>query len=351
MSNTRSWSAIFAVFVLIGALVGPALPSRAEQPEVVTLCHVDGSGTFRALTTPKGGSSIAAHLGHGDGRPGDEVPGQPGMFFDADCSGLADADGDGVPDDQDVCPGGDDHADADGDGVPDACDVCAAGDDAADADGDGVPDACDVCAAGDDAADADGDGVPDACDVCAAGDDAADADGDGVPDACDVCAAGDDAADADGDGVPDACDVCPGEDDAVGCEPLGTGDVQVTLRWVGNDDLDLHVFEPSGEHIYFGNEVSSTNGQLDVDDVPQCDGSPTDTHVENVFWPIGDAPDGTYETYVDVFTTCDGVVDEWTLTIKVDGVVVQEHTSNVDMGTAAGPTVTPYSFDNPTPTP
>jgi hypothetical protein len=35
-----------------------------------------------------------------------------------------DSDGDGVCDDDDVCPGGDDSVDLDGDGVPDACDVC-----------------------------------------------------------------------------------------------------------------------------------------------------------------------------------------------------------------------------------
>ena len=307
---TRPWAAMLAAFVLLAALVGPALPSLADKPPVVTLCHVDDdSGTYRALTTPKGGNSIEAHLGHGDGRPGDEVPDVPDMYFDEDCSMFADADGDGVPDGEDVCPGGDD------------------------------------------AADADGDGVPDACDVCPVGDDAADADGDGVPDACDVCPAGDDAADADGDGVPDACDVCPGEDDAVGCEDLGTGDVQVTLRWVGDDDLDLHVFEPSGEHIYFANPTSTTGGELDVDDIPGCGSSDTAAHVENVFWPIDEAPEGTFSTYVDAFSSCDGSVNEWTLTIKVDGVVVQEYTDNVDMGTASAPTVAPYTFENPTPTP
>ncbi|MCB9674847.1 MAG: hypothetical protein H6737_07005 [Alphaproteobacteria bacterium] len=57
-----------------------------------------------------------------------------------------DADGDGVCDDTDVCPGSDDRADADADGVPDACDVCPGSDDGADADSDGVADGCDLCA-------------------------------------------------------------------------------------------------------------------------------------------------------------------------------------------------------------
>jgi len=75
-----------------------------------------------------------------------------------------DADGDGVCDANDICPGGNDNIDTDGDGVPNFCDVCPGGDDNLDADGDGVPDFCDICPAGADNVDTDGDGIPDACD-------------------------------------------------------------------------------------------------------------------------------------------------------------------------------------------
>ena len=127
--------------------------------------------------------------------------------------GDTDADEDGVGDECDQCPEGDDTADADLDGVADACDVCPGFDDSADDDSDGFPDGCDICPAGDDLADDDSDGVPDACDICSEGDDSADADMDTVPDACDLCPEGDDFADDDSDGVPDVCDVCAGEDD------------------------------------------------------------------------------------------------------------------------------------------
>ncbi|PLY01047.1 MAG: hypothetical protein C0622_07770 [Desulfuromonas sp.] len=65
--------------------------------------------------------------------------------------------------------------DSDGDGIPDECDICD-GDDTVDSDGDGVPDACDICPLGDDAVDVDLDGVPDACDICFPGDATLDAD-------------------------------------------------------------------------------------------------------------------------------------------------------------------------------
>ena len=117
-----------------------------------------------------------------------------------------DDDGDGVPNDEDICPGFDDNIDTDGDGVPDGCDICAGFDDSIDTDGDGVPDGCDICAGFDDSVDTDGDGVPDGCDICAGFDDSVDTDGDGVPDGCDICAGFDDSIDTDGDGVPDGCD-------------------------------------------------------------------------------------------------------------------------------------------------
>jgi len=71
---------------------------------------------------------------------------------------VHDADGDGVGDADDACPGFDDSVDVDGDGIADGCD------DLIDSDGDGVADDDDVCPGFDDSADLDGDGVPDGCD-------------------------------------------------------------------------------------------------------------------------------------------------------------------------------------------
>ena len=159
---------------------------------------------------------------------------------DADCAGSQacacdDADGDGVCDEDDVCPDADDTLDADADGVPDGCDVCPDGDDGVDTDGDGVADACDVCPDGDDGVDTDGDGVADDCDVCPDGDDTVDTDGDGVPDDCDVCPDGDDTVDTDGDGVADDCDVCPDGDDGVDTDGDGVADACDPCP---DDDLD-----------------------------------------------------------------------------------------------------------------
>jgi hypothetical protein len=129
-------------------------------------------------------------------------------------SGAPDADGDGIADAADDCPGVADpmQLDADGDGVGDACDVCPAMSDPsqADRDGDGVGDACDDCPATPDPAqtDADHDGIGDACEP---GQPPTDTDGDGIPDDVDDCPVTPDPAqaDSDGDGIGDACDRCP----------------------------------------------------------------------------------------------------------------------------------------------
>jgi len=115
--------------------------------------------------------------------------------FTFERSGIP-ADGDGVPDASDNCPGSPnpDQADSDGDGFGDACDP--------DDDNDGVSDGSDNCplVANADQADSDGDGAGDACD--------SDDDNDGVPDGSDNCplVANAGQADSDGDGVGDACD-------------------------------------------------------------------------------------------------------------------------------------------------
>ncbi len=100
---------------------------------------------------------------------------------------------------------------------------------------------------------------------------------------------------------------------------LGTGDVQVTLRWNTTADIDLHVTDPSGEEIYFGNRNAASGGQLDVDANGGCSVDPT---VENIFWPTGQAPGGTYQVSVDYFSECSAGPTNYEVTVTVDGRVV-----------------------------
>ncbi len=104
----------------------------------------------------------------------------------------------------------------------------------------------------------------------------------------------------------------------VSTEPqLGTGDVQVTLRWETPVDLDLHVIDPSGEEIWFQNSNSASGGTLDVDANASCN---NEAPVENIYWPTGGAPFGTYQVYVVYYQSCGYTgLNAYTVTILVDG--------------------------------
>ncbi len=76
-----------------------------------------------------------------------------------------------------------------------------------------------------------------------------------------------------------------------------TGEVQISLAWDDYNDLDLHIFCPSGERIYFNNKTSECGGELDVD----MNVRPTSKNaVENVVW-IENAPTGKYKVGVHFY--------------------------------------------------
>ena len=98
---------------------------------------------------------------------------------------------------------------------------------------------------------------------------------------------------------------------------LGTGDVQITLRWTTSADLDLHVVEPSGTEIAYTNPgPTATGGTLDVDSNIGC---ALESSVENVYWPEGDMPLGSYRVEVHGYEVegCGG--GDYTLTATVKG--------------------------------
>jgi len=102
---------------------------------------------------------------------------------------------------------------------------------------------------------------------------------------------------------------------------LGTGDVQVTLSWSDINDLDLHVIDPNGEEVYYGNRMSTTGGTLDVDANAACNNTTTSPK-ENIFWPAGTAPSGTYTVQVVFFRGCGdspGPSSGVTVGVHVDG--------------------------------
>ncbi|HKO90001.1 MAG TPA: hypothetical protein VJU61_02550 [Polyangiaceae bacterium] len=89
---------------------------------------------------------------------------------------------------------------------------------------------------------------------------------------------------------------------------VGSGDIQINLNWPSILDLDLYAVEPGGTVenkgvIYWSNKTSPRGGELDLDSYAGCKNVDDDRGRgnENIYWPIGSAPHGTYQVEVDLF--------------------------------------------------
>ena len=116
---------------------------------------------------------------------------------------------------------------------------------------------------------------------------------------------------------------------------LQTGDVQVTLRWDTDADLDLHVIDPSGNEVSWLNPRVPSGGQLDVDANQGCFERMAEP-VENIFWPTGEGSIGNYEVVVKMFAQCnDTEPANYTLDILTHG-EVQTYTGSIASETQPG---------------
>jgi hypothetical protein len=114
-------------------------------------------------------------------------------------------------------------------------------------------------------------------------------------------------------------------------EGLGTGDVQITLLWESDADLDLHVIDPNGEEISYRSPTSSSGGRLDRDTIPCREEVPQP--VENVFWPSGGAPRGQYVVAVHYYAGCSTSDPmDFEVIIRLDGELYQHLTGTVADG-------------------
>lgn len=127
----------------------------------------------------------------------------------------------------------------------------------------------------------------------------------------------------------------------------GTGDVKIALSFDRDVDVDLHVVEPSGEDVYYGNTNSTTGGDLDLDSNAGCtiDG----VNNENVFWADGSAPQGTYTVRVDYFEACEAGTVNYVVTVH-NGAVVDTYTGSFTEadadsgGEGSGRTITTFTY-------
>jgi len=105
----------------------------------------------------------------------------------------------------------------------------------------------------------------------------------------------------------------PSATHAVNIIRVGTGDIQVSLTFDKPSDIDLHVVDPNGEEIYYGNRTSASGVRLDLDSNAACniDGR----NNENITWPAGRGISGTYTVRVDNWDSCGAEPIDWAVTV------------------------------------
>ncbi len=102
----------------------------------------------------------------------------------------------------------------------------------------------------------------------------------------------------------------------------GTGKLQVNCSWDQLNDVDLHLIEPNGEKIYFGNSTSANGGELDVDSNPACtiDG----INNENITYVDGTTVEaGIYEVQLNLYENCNITENtNYTVTARYHGEII-----------------------------
>lgn len=95
-------------------------------------------------------------------------------------------------------------------------------------------------------------------------------------------------------------------------------DVRISLIWFNRNDLDLHVVAPSGEQIFYSHMKSRCHGELDVDRNVHGE---TTKPVENIRWPKGQAPKGTYKVFVQTYRFWDTRETPFKVEVDINGEV------------------------------
>lgn len=114
--------------------------------------------------------------------------------------------------------------------------------------------------------------------------------------------------------------------------PVGTGEVQVSVSWDVDSDVDLHVVDPNSDEVYWRDDRVSSGGELDLDSNAECELD--HTRNENITW--SKAPAGEYVVRLDYWSSCSVAKTNYVVTVRVVGQPAQvfngEFTGKGDKG-------------------
>lgn len=114
-----------------------------------------------------------------------------------------------------------------------------------------------------------------------------------------------------------------------------SGAIEIKLAFSNNKDIDLHLYTPKGEHIYYGNRGGTfTNEQgesvsygLDIDSNASCniDG----INKENIYIPEELVESGTYKVVVNLYENCNpSIATNWSVLCRYQGKLITPATGS-----------------------
>ncbi len=111
-----------------------------------------------------------------------------------------------------------------------------------------------------------------------------------------------------------------------------SGDLNINLTFSTPKDVDLHLYTPSGKHIYYGDrggqveigDSTYTYG-LDHDSNPGC--SIDNLNNENIYIPAELVENGEYRVVVNLYENCTSAYDcSWAVITRYKGNIIQNET-------------------------
>ncbi len=123
-----------------------------------------------------------------------------------------------------------------------------------------------------------------------------------------------------------------------------SGDIQISISWDKEVDIDLWVKPPTEPAIGWSNRAVASGGELDLDANAAC-GRP-EQHNENIYWPDNAAPSGEYKVWVDYWSSCmepDAVSFRVTRVLRRDEYEIYDDLQFI----ASDVSDQPYSEENP----
>ncbi len=108
-----------------------------------------------------------------------------------------------------------------------------------------------------------------------------------------------------------------------------SGAIEVKLAFSNSKDIDLHLYTPSGEHIYYGHRggtYTDSDGNeitygLDIDSNAGC--SLDNINKENIYIPSELVEDGTYTVVVNMYKNCQpSIATNWSIVSRYQGEII-----------------------------